>query len=157
MPSAVRLPLILTRLSGAIRRVFSCVATSPLLCLRLLLWRASLPVLKYVVPIRVLARWMWAAPSRSNPLRNQTAQARRDALLYVWQNGGRLFVSANCLEKSLVLYRLLSREGADPNLVFGVNRHEDGVAGHAWIETKGRVFPVGDGKVYERLAMFGVN
>ena len=51
--------------------------------------------------------------------------------------GGRLLVSRNCLDRSLTLYRVLSRADARPTLVLGARRGETSVAGHAWIEIDG--------------------
>ena len=140
------------RLSAAISRLSRCVAISPFLCLQLLIWRAALPVLKYIVPVHALAKFMWTAPAH-----RLRGAANVNALNYVWLNGGRLLVSPNCLERSLVLYRVLSKAGAGPNLVFGVTRGNDGVAGHAWIEMQGRVFPNGEEQAYQRLATFGAD
>jgi transglutaminase superfamily protein len=140
------------RVSAALVRVSRCFAVSPSLCFQLLTWRAVLPVLKYIVPVRTLAKLMWAAPSDGRD------RARRlTALRYVFRTGGRLLVSPNCLERSLVLYRLLSRGGAEPTLVFGVSRTDQVVAGHAWIELEGRVFPSAEDQPYERLATFGAH
>jgi transglutaminase superfamily protein len=148
--------ITLDRLYRAAGRISSCVALSPLLCVRLLFWRASLPFLKYVVPVRVLTRFMWSAP----PARRDDsgrADARLRSLSYIWQNGGRLLVSRNCLERSLVLYRLLSQSGSNPSLVVGVSRADTGIAGHVWVETDGRVFFDDMVHRYDRFATFGVN
>jgi hypothetical protein len=156
MSGTLRRPLsIAGRVSNALRRVAGCVAISPTLCLQLAFWRLTLPILKFLVPMRLLARIMWLQPS---PLVEPgTADTRLRSLLYVWQHGGRLLISPNCLEKSLVLYRLLSRQGLDPSLVFGVTRSEAGVAGHAWIETDGRVFHDDKVHLYDRAAIFGAH
>lgn len=146
---------IARRLSSAVGRIASCVAISPTLCLQLAFWRVSLPILKFIVPMRRLARVMWVPPSP--PLQAENAAARRRALMHVWQHGGRLLISPNCLEKSLVLYRLLSRQGLDPSLVFGVTRGESGVAGHAWVETEGRAFHDDKVHLYDRAAIFGAH
>ena len=145
------------RLQSAARRIASCLATSPRLCAVLLFWRTLLPVLKYIVPVRVLARFMWSPPTESASGESADADARLRSLLFIWQHGGRLFVSANCLERSLVLYRLLSKNGSNPRLILGVNRRDAGIAGHAWIEKDGRAFLDDMVQSYERLAIFGVN
>ena len=47
---------------------------------------------------------------------------------------------ANCLERSLGVYRLLGGVAADPQLVVGVRRSpERGVEGHVWVTARGRV------------------
>ena len=144
------------RLYHAARRVSSCVALSPLLCLRLLLWRASLPVLKYVVPLRLLTRLMWSAPAARRDDSGH-AHERLRSLAFIWQNGGRLLVSQNCLERSLVLYRLLSQSGSNPSLVVGVSRADATTAGHVWVETEGRVLFDEMIHRYDRFAIFGVH
>lgn len=42
-----------------------------------------------------------------------------------------------CLARSLVLYRALSRRGANPTLVIGFRRDRESVMGHAWVEVDG--------------------
>jgi hypothetical protein len=92
---------------------------------------------------------MWVKP--------RVGEGRPDAVLNAWRRGGRLLVSPNCLERSLLLYRLLSREGANPTIVFGVDRGTETVAGHAWVEIDGAAVhdtATGD---YTRVATFGIN
>jgi hypothetical protein len=143
------------RLESAVRRIASCVATSPRLCAELLFWRTLLPILKFIVPVRLLAQFMWSPASE--PVSREGADARLQSLLHIWQHGGRLLVSSNCLERSLVLYRLLSQYGSNPRLILGVNRADGRIAGHAWIEKDGRAFLDDTEHSYERLAIFGVN
>lgn len=140
------------RLPAAARRLSVCFATSRQLCLRMLFWRLALPVLKYIVPMRTLARLMWAAPRRSGEDRDRRVQE----VIEVWRTGGRLLVSRNCLERSLLLYRLLSREGARPSLVFGVDRRDGSIAGHAWVELHDEVVHESSA-AYDRVAIFGAN
>jgi len=146
---------IARRIYRAFRRISTSVAMSPALCLRLFIWRISLPFLKYIVPMRLLTRFMWAAPH--NHPEPEVVRARLEVLNYVWQHGGRLLVSSNCLERSLILYRLLSEAGSNPSLVFGVSRGDQGITGHAWVETQGRACYDEMGHRYDRLATFGTN
>ena len=44
---------------------------------------------------------------------------------------------SNCLERSLLAYRFLSRAGADPRLVVGVGNVDGKMAGHAWVTVNG--------------------
>jgi hypothetical protein len=44
----------------------------------------------------------------------------------------------DCLPRSLLLYRELSRAGADPSLVVGLRQADGAVEGHCWVETEGR-------------------
>jgi hypothetical protein len=39
----------------------------------------------------------------------------------------------DCLQRSLLLYRVLSRAGAAPTLVIGFRRINGGILGHAWV------------------------
>jgi hypothetical protein len=113
------------------------------------MWRVALPVLKYLLPIGKLTRLMWVKP--------RGREGRPDDVLKAWRSGGRLLVSPNCLERSLLLYRLLSREGANPTIVFGVDRGPDTVAGHAWVEIDGAVVHDAGTSDYTRVATFGIN
>ena len=144
---------IITRLRSATFRLLSLFATNPGLVLRALVWRVALPVLKYLLPIGTLTRLMWVQP-RSRAGR---PAGRPDVVLNAWRNGGRLLVSPNCLERSLLLYRLLSREGANPTIVFGVDRGTETVAGHAWVEIDGAVVHDAGTADYTRVATFGIN
>jgi hypothetical protein len=92
-------------------------------------------VLKRVVPISTLARWAWRPPAgRRNP-----AEERRLVRCVVRLSKLAPFGDANCLQRSLLLYRELSRGGADPRLVIGFRRREGRVDGHAWVEVAGDV------------------
>jgi len=44
------------------------------------------------------------------------------------------FFSANCLNRSLALLRLLNRKGIPAELVIGVRKSETGLDAHAWVE-----------------------
>jgi len=140
---------IIARLRSATFRWLSLFATNPGLVLRALVWRVALPVLKYLLPIGTLTRLMWVKP--------RDRKGRPDVVLNAWRTGGRLLVSQNCLERSLLLYRLLSREGANPTIVFGVDRGTETVAGHAWVEIDGVVVHDAGTADYTRVATFGIN
>jgi hypothetical protein len=115
-------------------RLGACVRLDASLLGRALFWRATLPLLKRTVPLRTLVRWM-------SPTDRQEDAAYRSARLETVRrfvaDGGRLVVSENCLERSLMLYRFLAEAGADPRLVMGVNRDGNSTDGHAWIELAG--------------------
>ena len=143
---------IVARIRSAAVRLLSLFATNPGLVLRALVWRVALPVLKYLLPIGTLTRLMWVKPRAGDG----RPSGQPDAVLNAWRRGGRLLVSPNCLERSLLLYRLLSREGANPTIVFGVDRTET-VAGHAWVEVDGAVVHDAGTAEYTRVATFGIN
>ena len=117
-------------------------------------WSAVLPVLKHLLPLHVLTRLMWpssqAAP-RSDRERKVRFLARR---IY----RARPFLRRdNCLERSLLTYRFLAREGVGPRLVLGARRSEGRISAHAWVTIDGRPI-VEDGealRVYTPLAEFG--
>lgn len=93
----------------------------------------ALGVLKYVLPLPVLARWSWREPRGA---RNPVAE-RQTIGWAIWVR--RLFgrTDRDCLQRSLLLYRELSRAGADPALVVGFARTDGRVRGHAWVVADG--------------------
>ncbi len=94
-------------------------------------WLTVLPLLKRFVSLPRLARFMWSRGSSQGrrPEREQRAIAIVRGLSR--SSGG------NCLDRSLILYRFLSRANADPALVAGTGKSGDFV-GHAWVEVEGR-------------------
>jgi hypothetical protein len=116
------------RLAGvivrAVRRVRLCLVMGKLLPGYLLLG-----LLKHLVPISWLARWAWRRPAG----RRDYEQERRLKLgvLRLSQMIG--LPDRDCLQRSLLLYRALSRAGAEPILVLGLKRVNDRTLGHAWV------------------------
>jgi Transglutaminase-like superfamily len=123
---------------------------------RMLGWRMVLPVLKRALPLPRLARLMWTPSSGQG---REPAREERIATLANGLGGRRRGRLDNCLERSLVAYRYLSRAGARPELVVGVARKEDdgGVRGHAWIRVDGRPFhePARSLDGFEEMTAFG--
>ncbi len=106
-----------------------------LLVLRLLGWRLALAVLKRTVPIATLVRLM-AAPGG-----HSTADTRRIVELVDWLYGPRRDRElGNCLDRSLVLYRFLSRSEPGTRLVLGMRRGSSELEGHAWVIAGDRAF-----------------
>jgi hypothetical protein len=95
----------------------------------------ALAALKRLVPLHTLARWTWRAPrGPRNPERERRIIAQTIKLGHLSRSRDR-----DCLQRSLLLYRELSRAGADPSLMIGFERVDEGdVAGHAWIVVDGR-------------------
>jgi hypothetical protein len=61
-----------------------------------------------------------------------------------------------CLTMSLVLYRLLARQGTEARLVVGLPPQPTGHAAHAWVEVEGsEVGPPPGRSGHEELARFG--
>lgn len=50
-----------------------------------------------------------------------------------------------CLQKALVLYGLLRRQGVEADLVIGAKKAEEKLAAHAWLEHQGRIILGGNG------------
>jgi Transglutaminase-like superfamily len=98
-------------------------------------WRLMLPMLKRRLPLPRLVRIMWSK-SRSRPSAPER-EARIAELARVVFRSRHSSRSGNCLERSLVLCRYLSRAGADPELLVGVRRGEEEIRGHAWVALRG--------------------
>lgn len=105
---------------------------------RLLPWYLAFGALRHVVPLPWLARWAWRASSGERDLEFEQKLVARVIRLRRTLERGR----GDCLQSSLVLYRELSRAGADPTLVVGFRRMNGRMQGHAWVLTDGR--PVGE-------------
>jgi hypothetical protein len=96
----------------------------------------ALTLAKRVVPLPRLAQLAWSPPRGG--ARNAQAEARAVGLVLKasrWSGGTR----HNCLPRSLLVYRSLSRAGASPRLVVGVRRDRNRVRGHAWVVADDRV------------------
>jgi hypothetical protein len=94
-------------------------------------WMCVLPALKRTLPLERLVRLMWRFPRRTE---RDTERERRTIQIVARlsrASGG------NCLERSLILYRYLSRASADPRLVVGMAR-PDAYLGHVWVTVDGR-------------------
>jgi transglutaminase superfamily protein len=98
---------------------------------RLLPLYVALGALKHLVPVQTLARWAWRpSAGPADPERVRRAVAR------VWRTQGLLNVGdRDCLQRSLLLYRELSRLGADPTLTIGFRQSAAHLHGHAWVTT----------------------
>jgi len=104
----------------------------------MLVWRTLLPLLKFVLPLRTLARLLWTEPAAR--VRKPEREAR---ILRLIARAYRLGQSHdNCLERSLLTYRLLSARNAEPRLVIGFKKAAEDLEGHAWVLVDG--LPVHD-------------
>jgi hypothetical protein len=103
--------------------------------IRLLGWRVALAVLKRTVPIATLVRLMATPGGRS------TQDTRRIVELVDWLYAPRRDRDlGNCLDRSLVLYRFLSRNEPGTRLVLGMRRGSSALEGHAWVIAGDRAF-----------------
>lgn len=118
-------------------------------------WALVLPVLKRLLPLPALARLMWTPPKAH--WRDPRRETRIAVLARRLYRSGLVARDDNCLERSLLTYRFLSRLNADPRLVAGVRTGEEGVLGHVWVTLDGE--PVGESPImlgeYAPFAVFG--
>ena len=128
----------MSRLVRALRRL---PASDVPLLMRMTGWALLLPLLKRLLPLPALVRFACVPPGRAARDRDRE---RHVAALVRRLYGSPLVRDENCLERSLLLYRLLGRLNASPDLVTGVRRDEDGVVGHAWVAVDGE--PVGEAR-----------
>jgi hypothetical protein len=107
-----------------------------LLVVRLLPGYVLFGLLKHLVPLRALVRWAWCPPHGPRDLDAERRLAARVCRL------SRLtgLLDRDCLQRSLLLYRMLSRAGANPTLVVGFRRMNGRTFGHAWVIVDG--YPV---------------
>jgi hypothetical protein len=92
-----------------------------------------LGLLKHVVPLSWLARWAWCAPDGP-----RDREAERRLAVRVFRLSQLIgLLDRDCLHRSLLLYRVLSRAGADPRLVIGFQRMNGRILGHAWVIVEG--------------------
>jgi hypothetical protein len=88
-----------------------------------------LGLLKHRVPLRSLAKWTWC--ETTGP-RDRLAERRLTANVLRLSKLLRI-EDRDCLQRSLLLYRLLSAAGADPELVVGFREQDGKIIGHAWV------------------------
>lgn len=121
-----------------------------LVAVRTVGWLSVLPILKRTLPLPVLVRLMWKDPV-PRP-RNRTREEHVAALVRrIGRTSG-----GNCLERSLILYRLLSRANAEPRLVVGIGK-PDNFLGHVWVTVDGRPLLESDEalRAYTKFISFG--
>ena len=95
-------------------------------------WAAILRPLKHVVPLRLLVRLVRSRHPASDRKR------KREAAILDYMRSRERFpkrAPANCFERSLTAYRLLTAAGARPELHVGVRRMADAgkLDGHVWV------------------------
>jgi hypothetical protein len=129
--------------------------TKILLGARMLGWAVVVPLLKRVVPLRTLARIMWADSSRRASPEWKKPVVRAGRRLVRLRPFSR---DENCLDRSLIIYRFLSMAQLEPRLVLGVRNEGSRIAGHAWIIVDGA--PVIESQEvvagYAPVAVFGL-
>ncbi len=84
---------------------------------------------------------------------NASYRARRTGRMVAVAAG---FAGGSCLARSIVLARLLERQGIPAQLRIGVRKDANGFEAHAWVENAGTI--LNDGQdVTERFAAFDRN
>jgi hypothetical protein len=141
------------RVWGCTNRLKACLTTDPLMVAQLTIWRISLPLLKRALSTSSLVDLMASPPAR--PLADANRRARIADITNAMATGGRVLVSTNCLERSLVLYRLLSQADANPVLVLGLRGNGASGSGHAWVELNGEPLGQQEGDTYVPIVAFG--
>jgi hypothetical protein len=93
-----------------------------------------LALLKHLVPLAWLVRRVWCPPVGP---RDCEAEWRLTSIVL---RLGRLtgLPDRDCLQRSLLLYRVLSHLGAEPTLVIGFQSTNGQIRGHAWVTVDGR-------------------
>ena len=104
-----------------------------LVLIRLLPVYVLLGLLKHLLPLRWLTWWAWRAPARQRDRNAEKQLVTRVLRLSELVS----LPDRDCLQRSLLLYRELSRAGADPILVVGFQRLSDRIVGHAWVIVDG--------------------
>jgi Transglutaminase-like superfamily len=94
-------------------------------------WMAVLPVLKRVLPLPTLVQMMWR-PGTGRPRQHERELHTARVVLSLCRASG-----GNCLVRSLILYRFLSRANAEPTLVAGMAKPGDFI-GHVWVNVDER-------------------
>jgi Transglutaminase-like superfamily len=114
-----------------------------------------LGLLKHLVPLRSLAKWTWC--ETTGP-RDRVAERRLTANVLRLSKLLRI-ADRDCLQRSLLLYRLLSAVGADPELVVGFREQDGKIIGHAWVLVDGTslVEPESDLTRFSPLLRFGAH
>jgi hypothetical protein len=114
-----------------IRRGFTACALARLVALFVLLG-----LLKPIVSFERLARWAGRPAKRNRTPPEDISQVAGRVL-----RAGRLsgIPDRDCLQRSLLLYRELSRNGCRPTLVVGMRREQGALDAHAWVIVHGRV------------------
>jgi hypothetical protein len=98
----------------------------------MMLWSLLLPALKRMIPLRRLVALL-AGTGRGRAEASWPRIVRWSAALTKLRPRSR----SNCLDRSLLAYRFLTRAGAEPHLVLAVTQAAEGVAGHAWVTVSG--------------------
>jgi hypothetical protein len=114
-----------------------------------------LGLFKHFVPLTWLARLAWSPPAGRGDREAEERLAAR--LLRISRLIG--VPDRDCLQRSLLLYRVLSRAGADPTLTVGFQQIDGRIQGHAWVAVDGRPLNESDANLarFTSALSFGVS
>jgi len=93
-----------------------------------------LALLKQLVPLTWLVRRVWCPPIA--PRDCEAEWGLTSIVLRLSRLTG--LPDRDCLQRSLLLYRVLSHVGAQPTLVIGFQSTNGQIRGHAWVTVDGR-------------------
>jgi hypothetical protein len=125
-----------------IRKLLRLSAADRTLLLRTTLWLCATRVGLWLLPVRVVRRWL-ARLARS-PRRPPDASPSRERIVWAVSVARRVVPRATCLPQALVGESLLARGGYPADLRIGVKKTGAGrLVGHAWVESEGRIV-IGD-------------
>lgn len=113
----------------------------------------ALGVLKQVMPLERLAKRAWQPPRP-----NSSHRPRAEIVGRVLQAGRWCGLpDRDCVQRSLLLFRELSRHGFRPVLIMGLRKEGERVTGHAWVEVDGAPVaePAEAVAVFTTIARFG--
>lgn len=127
-----------------------------MLAARICYWYAAVRIGLWRWPLPRLVERLSRPPKREGSPARQDLEPRR--LGRVVHRVLRLGpIRARCLYSSLVFYRLLREQGAEPELVIGLPAQATSPEAHAWIELDGAVVGPPPGRLgRKRLASYGV-
>jgi hypothetical protein len=91
------------------------------------------------------------APVKSSPADQLAAAERVARMVSIAERWG--FGNPTCLERSLVLWRLLRRQGVSAQLHIGGRKKGQGLEAHAWVECEGVVLNDSD-EVHRHYSRF---
>lgn len=103
---------------------------------RLTAWALILPILKRLLPLPALVSLMARVP-RPTPYHPLKA-ARAAEQIWEFYRRRALILSPNCLERSLLTFRILCSLNAGPCLVAGFGKKQGRIVGHTWVTISGR-------------------
>jgi len=104
--------------------------------IRMLAWSVTLPVLKYILPLPTLVRLMRCGTPRM--MTGQHSDQEPTSLIRLIS--ALALMQGRCLERSLLLYRILSDHHASAELAIGLRKIDGKWSGHAWVLVDGQPY-----------------